>query len=77
MVEKYIGDAVMAIFGAPVATENDALRCVMTGLELQRLLGAPDNGTGDGSADGPGNGSPTGWASGSGSASPPGRPWST
>ena len=38
VVEKYIGDAVMALFGAPVATENDPLRCVRSGLELQRLL---------------------------------------
>ena len=38
VVEKYIGDAVMALFGAPVATENDPLRCVRAGLELQRLL---------------------------------------
>src|SRR5947207_10303203 len=38
VVEKYIGDAVMALFGAPVATENDPLRCVRAGLELQRAL---------------------------------------
>ena len=38
VVEKYIGDAVMALFGAPVATEADALRCVRAGLELRRLL---------------------------------------
>jgi class 3 adenylate cyclase/tetratricopeptide (TPR) repeat protein len=38
VVEKYIGDAVMALFGAPVATEADALRCVRAGLELQRVL---------------------------------------
>ena len=37
-MEKYIGDAVMALFGAPVATETDALRCVRAGLELQRVL---------------------------------------
>jgi len=37
-VEKYIGDAVMALFGAPVATETDAVRCVRAGLELQRVL---------------------------------------
>ncbi len=39
VVEKYIGDAVMALFGAPVATENDPLRCVRAGLELQAVLG--------------------------------------
>ncbi|MCG5467115.1 AAA family ATPase [Micromonospora sp. LAH09] len=38
VVEKYIGDAVMALFGAPIATETDALRCVRAGLELQRVL---------------------------------------
>ncbi|MBN1172950.1 MAG: AAA family ATPase [Micromonosporaceae bacterium] len=38
VVEKYIGDAVMALFGAPVATETDAVRCVRAGLELQRTL---------------------------------------
>ncbi|GGJ85216.1 hypothetical protein GCM10010123_13620 [Pilimelia anulata] len=38
VVEKYIGDAVMALFGAPVATEADALRCVRAGLDLQRTL---------------------------------------
>ncbi|WJK36907.1 adenylate/guanylate cyclase domain-containing protein [Solwaraspora sp. WMMA2065] len=38
VVEKYIGDAVMALFGAPVATENDALRCVRAGLDLRRAL---------------------------------------
>ncbi|BCB78889.1 hypothetical protein GCM10022251_43940 [Phytohabitans flavus] len=38
VVEKYIGDAVMALFGAPVATESDPLRCVRAGLELQRVL---------------------------------------
>nr|WP_281167852.1 adenylate/guanylate cyclase domain-containing protein [Longispora albida] len=46
VVEKYIGDAVMALFGAPVATETDPLRCVRAGLELQRALirQAPDAG---------------------------------
>jgi predicted ATPase/class 3 adenylate cyclase len=42
VVEKYIGDAVMALFGAPVATETDALRCVRAGLELQRVLSTFD-----------------------------------
>ena len=33
-VEKFIGDAVMAVWGAPTATEDDADRAVRTGLEL-------------------------------------------
>ncbi len=33
-VEKFIGDAVMAVWGAPVAQEDDAERSVRAGLEL-------------------------------------------
>jgi predicted ATPase/class 3 adenylate cyclase len=33
-VEKFIGDAVMALWGAPVANEDDAERAVRAGLEL-------------------------------------------
>jgi class 3 adenylate cyclase len=38
LVEKYIGDAVMAVFGVPVETEHDGYRAVFAGLELQREL---------------------------------------
>jgi class 3 adenylate cyclase len=31
VVEKYVGDAVMVLFGAPVSTETDAVRCVGPG----------------------------------------------
>ena len=34
VVEKFIGDAVMAVWGTPVATEDDAERAVRTGLDL-------------------------------------------
>src|SRR5690349_19333794 len=33
-IEKFIGDAVMAVWGAPVANEDDAERAVRTGLDL-------------------------------------------
>lgn len=42
-VEKFIGDAVMAVWGAPIANEDDAERAVRAGLEVLeavRLLGA-------------------------------------
>ena len=53
----------MALFGAPVATDNDALRCVRAGLELQRVLARQPA---DAAA-----------RCASGSASPPARRWST
>jgi class 3 adenylate cyclase len=42
VVEKYIGDAAMVLFGAPVATEADAVRAVRAGLDLQRALDRPE-----------------------------------
>ncbi len=37
-VEKFVGDAVMAVFGAPVAHEDDAERAVRTGLGIVEAL---------------------------------------
>ncbi|HEY9458421.1 MAG TPA: adenylate/guanylate cyclase domain-containing protein, partial [Gaiella sp.] len=41
-VEKFIGDAVMAVWGAPVANEDDAERAVRAALELVAAIPALD-----------------------------------
>ncbi len=38
-VEKFVGDAVMAVFGAPVAHEDDAERAVRAGLRIVEAIG--------------------------------------
>jgi len=37
-VEKFVGDAVMAVFGAPVAHEDDAERAVRAGLQILEAI---------------------------------------
>ena len=41
LVEKFIGDAVMAVFGLPTAREDDALRAVRVAVELRARTRLP------------------------------------
>lgn len=38
MVDKFIGDAIMALFGAPIRRGDDPLQAVRCGLEMQRQM---------------------------------------
>ncbi|HEY6351489.1 MAG TPA: adenylate/guanylate cyclase domain-containing protein [Candidatus Angelobacter sp.] len=37
-LDKYIGDAVMAVFGAPISKGDDAAHCVEAAIQIQKLL---------------------------------------
>ena len=55
-VEKFVGDAVMAVFGIPTATEDDALRAVRSAVELRDVV--HERGSRRGSASTPARSSP-------------------
>ena len=38
MIDKYIGDAVMAVFGAPISKGNDAANAVRSAIQIQKLV---------------------------------------
>ena len=44
-VEKFVGDAVMAVFGAPVSHEDDAERAVRAGLRVLEAIEELNRGT--------------------------------
>jgi len=50
IVDKYIGDAIMAFFGAPVKHEDDALQSVLAGLEMTEALASFNQSQKDGGA---------------------------
>lgn len=40
VIDKYVGDEVMALFGAPIASETSALKAVQSGLKMVEALNA-------------------------------------
>jgi len=40
MINKYLGDGLMALFGAPIAHEDHAIRAVLSGLNIQKTMTA-------------------------------------
>ena len=45
-IDKHIGDSVMAVFGAPVAHDDDAIRAVRAAAEIQRTMPTLGGGAG-------------------------------
>ena len=37
-IDKFIGDAVLGVFGAPIAHEDDPIRAVLAGLRIQEVI---------------------------------------
>ena len=56
VVEKFIGDAVMAVWGTPVAAEGDAERAVRAALDLVSAVARAGRGGGGAGAGGAGGG---------------------
>jgi class 3 adenylate cyclase len=46
--DKYLGDGLMAFFGAPIASDNDALNAVRTAVEMREAFQALKNEWGEG-----------------------------
>lgn len=63
-VDKFIGDCVMALFGAPVAYENEPERAIRAALDMQSALRewseGSEGGSSVGAVDGPGGGTAAG-----------------